>query len=106
MKADIAVFRDTDGRAYVRPGFFIVEFKNKNNKLTIRNDAEQEIRIEIQHDAGKLVEYIGTKAAGPHKATLSVNGMTQNGSSVIHYHVFLGAEEALGNSPPTLIIDD
>ena len=108
MKADVVVFRNQNGRACVRPSAFIVELLGNQNQFRIRNDTDKTVYIVIPHDQGMITEILNVKGAGrgPHKKIIDVSNKTQNGSGVIYYHVYLGVEEAQGESAPALIIDD
>ena len=108
FKADIVVFRNQNGKLVVRPSVFIVELTGGKNNFRIRNDAEEDVQIVIQHDSGKVTETLTPSRKGPpnHKKEIDVTGIKQEGSCVVYYQVNIGPEEAEGESAPALIIDD
>jgi len=106
-KSDIVVFRKQDGKLVVRPSVFAVEKKGSGNTFRIRNDAENDIFVYIPNDGNPLTRTLKpSKTGNGHKDDIDVTGITQNGGYVVFYRVFMGAEEAEGESAPSLIIDD
>jgi len=107
-KADIVVFKKQNGKFVVRPSLFIVEKQGKDNKFRIRNDTDENVQIAIPHDTGIVTEILTPSKNGPpnHKKEVDVSGKKQGGSCVVYYHVYVGSEEAEGESAPALIIDD
>lgn len=100
-KSDIVVFRHPGGKLLVRPSVFIVD-QEGDGKVRMRNQADSQILIVVQFDDGPQTLYLDPKGKGD----IAAKGKKQNQSSLAYYHVFMGGEEAEGESAPALIIDD
>ncbi len=100
-KSDIVVFRHPGGKLLVRPSVFIVD-QEGDGKVRIRNQADSQILVVVPFDDGHQVLSIDTGDKG----NIEAKGKKQNKRSLAHYHVFMGGEEAEGESAPALIIDD
>ncbi len=102
-KADVVVFWGADGKPYVRPGVVIVEKKNHRAPLMIRNYTECVATIVVPHASNPKTLTLDGKGKAGCKRPLDLGDFD---ADAYPYHVYVGTEEAEGNSSPMVIIDE
>jgi hypothetical protein len=105
MKADIVVFRDSNGKACVRPGVHIVELDHnlRRAEITIGNHTTEPVVAIFSNNLAIETLVLNPTNQVDHSKKINLGKF---GRGVFEYRVFVGSEEAQGNSAPMLIIDD
>jgi len=94
-RADLAVYRDSNGAACIAPGTLIAS--RRNQKIYVLNCTTEHVEIDIPR---KLSLKLGR---APSKIEVDISGIP---TGCHMYQVKVGNDFAKGNSSPTLIIDD
>jgi hypothetical protein len=102
-KADLVVYRDQSGAALVSPGTLIAS--RTNQYIYILNCTAENVTVTVPVKLSKITGKLGLgpRPKGKYKDKLDISRLPL-GCYV--YSVLVGTDQAEGNSPPRLIIDE